>query len=82
MKRFIGIVLITVGTGVSYWRVYQMEAFLNIKKHNLLVNGVPRNHSAIKFQFSYSDYFQQPEVIVGIVVGLIGLIMLFSKKKI
>ena len=82
MKRFIGIVLIAVGAGVSYWRVYQMEAFLKIKKAELLSNGLSINHPAIKFQFAYSDYFQQPEVIVGIVVGLIGLIMLFSKKKI
>ncbi len=81
MKRFIGFILIVVGSGVSSWRVYEMEAFLKIKKLELLVNGIPRNHQAIHFQYSYSDYFQQPEVIVGIVVGLIGLIMLLSKKK-
>ena len=81
MKKIIGFILIIIGGGISSWKIYEMEAFLKIKKVELLVNGISRNHPAIRFEYVYSDYFQQPEVILGVIVGLIGLIMLFRKKK-
>ena len=81
MKKIIGFILIILGGGISSCKIYKMEAFLKIRKVELLVNGIPRNHSAITFEYTYSDYFQQPEVILGIIVGLVGLTMLFRKKK-
>ena len=45
--------------GISYWKIYKMEAFLKIRKAELLANGFPGNHSAIKFEYRFSEQFER-----------------------
>jgi len=83
MKKIFGVLFALSGIGVAGYRIFEMNANLAIYKAGLLSGGAHYYYnplSNLNYEIPTSAYFQEPAVLLGGFLVVLGLIMLFSPK--